>query len=99
MKVKVKVRKANTSSVGLSIGAAFMLARDIADQLDHFRVQAWKDDAEMPVHTWGSMAGDTVSEIGRHGAWGPAFTDGECDFIKVIDDDLNKVIETILVNG
>lgn len=96
--MKVKVRKASTSC-GLTIGAAFMLTKDIASQLEHFRVQAWKKDGEWPVATWGTLNGDTVGEIGRHGAWGPVFTAGECDIIKIIDDDSNTVIETILVNG
>lgn len=45
------------------------------------------------------MNGDLVDEILKHGAWGSEYTAADGDIIKVIDDDTNKVIETILVNG
>ena len=94
--MKVKVRKKNA---GMNMYDAITRAREVAETISHFRVQLWRADGEMPVASWSTIAGDAVNEILKHPAWGGEYKDGEGDFIKVIDDDTNKVIETILINS
>ena len=94
--MKVTVRRANK---GMNMYDAITRAREVAGTINHFRVQLWKTDGEMPVASWSTIAGDAVNEILKHSAWGGEYKDGEGDLIKVIDDDTNKVIKTILVNG
>lgn len=93
-KVNVKV-----AATGMDIESAIDKARKLAGGIHNFRVQAFKTGREWPVATWASYAGDTVSDIGRKSAWGRMLTDGEADVLKVFDEDLNKCIDTILVNG
>ena len=94
--MKVTVRRANT---GINMHDAIAKARKAASSIDRFRVQLWKLDGEWPVASWGTMNGDLVDEILKHGAWGSEYTAADGDIIKVIEGDTNKVIETILVNG
>ena len=94
--MKVKVVKKN---VGMAMYDAITKAREVASTLDYFRVQLWRTGEERPVATWATIAGDAINEILKHSAWGGEYKDGEGDYIKVIDDGSNKVVETILVNG
>lgn len=97
--MKVTVRKANTQNVGMSIHEALAKARKIAEGIEFFRVQAFKTGNEWPVASWAAMAGDAAEEVLKHSAWGADYTADELDLIKIIDDDSQKVVDTILVNG
>lgn len=91
--MKVKVNKANKNRVGMTIYECFREAREIAAELDNFKVRLYKVGNEMPRATWAKEFGDDVADIR------PNFDKDEYDLIQVIDANTNTVVETILVNG
>lgn len=100
-KVRVSIRK-----VGISIDKAIEMAKDYAEGLEHFRVQAFKLGSDWPITSWSTCAGDDVMDIGKYGYTMKDemiirrnINTEECDMFKVLDDNTGRTIATILVNG